>query len=262
MIHAYRTGLTPNPDVECNRHIKFGLFYERAMRSGADFIATGHYARIVKHGGRYSLRTAVDSNKDQTYFLWGIDTKQLPRILFPVGTLRKPEVRRLAAAAHIHTATKKDSQGVCFVGPMNMKSFLRTYIAPKKGYIVHVDGRALGSHDGAGYYTVGQRHGLDIKEGGGPYYVVRKNMRTNEITVGPSDALLSDTARIESANWLGPIPKAGASLKAKIRHRAPSVAVSKRGSALRFRTPVQALAAGQSVVFYEGSRVVGGAIVR
>lgn len=262
MVRAYREGLTPNPDVECNRHIKFGLFYERAMKQGASFIATGHYARIVRSGNGFSLRTAADANKDQTYFLWGIRQSQLPRILFPIGDLKKPEVRRLAARAGIHTATKKDSQGVCFVGPLNMKSFLERYIPKRKGKIVHTDGRLLGEHDGAGYYTIGQRHGLDIRIGGGPYYVVAKNIRTNVVTVGPAHSLAGSVARITSPHWLGPAPSVRARLTAKIRYRSPSVAVQKSGTLLRFRKPVTALAAGQSVVFYAGTRVLGGAILR
>lgn len=261
MIRAYRSGLTPNPDVECNRHIKFGKFYERAMHQGADFIATGHYARIVRRNGAHVLATATDTQKDQTYFLWGLRASQLKHILFPVGSLTKPEVRRLASRARVHTATKKDSQGVCFVGPLDMKTFLTACIPARQGDILHVDGHLLGRHDGAGYYTIGQRHGLDITRGGGPYYVVSKDMRRNTITVGPMSALAGRTARVTGVHWIGQRPAPTARLKAKIRYRTASVPVQLTGSRLKFLTPVTALAAGQSVVFYEGSRVAGGAIL-
>ncbi len=267
MIQAYRTGTTPNPDVECNRHIKFGLFYERAMQEGADAVATGHYAckREMKTQNTklkiFELRTAKDKEKDQTYFLWNIPASVLPQVLFPIGHLTKPQVRVIARKAGLATAFKKDSQGVCFVGELNVKDFLASHIAQKRGSIVHVDGRFLGAHDGAAYYTIGQRHGLDIKEGDGPYFVVKKDMRTNTITVGGENNLYSTRAHITDVHWLGPKPVAGAPMQAKIRYRTAAVGVVLRGNMLTFRRPVRAVAPGQSVVFYRGSRVLGGAIL-
>lgn len=261
MVRAYREGRTPNPDVECNRHIKFGLFYRRALKRGADFIATGHYARIVRRDGTYVLSTAADTNKDQTYFLWGLRQQQLPHILFPIGHLRKPAVRKLASDARLATALKKDSQGVCFVGPLDVKAFLQTAIKPRRGAIYHTNGAHLGDHDGAGYYTIGQRHGLNIRAGGGPYFVISKDMKANTITVGPVSALAERQVRVGRIHWLG-APKPGRTLKAKIRYRAPSVPVRIVGTSVRFSVPVSAPASGQSVVFYDGSRVAGGAIVR
>lgn len=262
MVKAYRTGTTPNPDVECNRHIKFGLFYTRALKQGATHIATGHYARIRKSSDNFQLLTAKDSTKDQSYFLWGLSATQLPRVLFPVGNMLKSDVRHIAASEGLGTAEKKDSQGLCFVGPLDMKSYLKTVIAPRKGIIIHADGRELGEHDGAGYYTIGQRHGLDIRTGGGPYFVIKKEMRRNRIIVGPASMLQSRTASIKSAHWIGSRPLRGARLNAKIRYRTPTVPVRVTESRVRFLRPVSALTAGQSIVFYEGSRVAGGAILR
>lgn len=262
MVRAYRDGTTPNPDVECNRHIKFGFFYERALSEGADFVATGHYARILKSRGVSTLAKAVDANKDQTYFLWGLRGRQLSHILFPIGGMTKPEVRACARAAGLPTAEKKDSQGVCFVGKLDMKSFLTTVIRPRSGMILHRDGRVLGTHDGAGYYTIGQRHGLDIREGGGPYYVVRTDVRKNIVVVGTEGDLMSRTARFVQPNWLGPKPSAGVRVRAKIRYRTEEVPVTIKGNRLVFARPVRALTSGQSVVFFKGSRVLGGAVLR
>ncbi len=262
MVRDYRRGITPNPDVECNRHIKFGYFYREARKRGADFIATGHYARIRRAHGVNRLTTAVDTSKDQTYFLWGLSGAHLSHILFPLGGLQKTEVRRIAREQGIITADKKDSQGVCFVGPLDMKSFLLSQVASKKGVIKHTDGRVLGMHDGAAYYTIGQRHGLDIKDGSGPYFVIRKDIRTNVIIVGGERDLLAATAAIRSIHWITEPPAAGAPLRAKIRYRTPTVKVVIEKNGIRFSRPMKSVTAGQSIVFYRGTQVLGGAILR
>jgi tRNA-specific 2-thiouridylase len=169
-------------------------------------------------------------------------------------------VRALAAAAGVPTAAKKDSQGVCFIGPLDMKGFLATAIRPRRGPVVHADGRALGQHEGAGYYTIGQRHGLDIREGGGPYYVIRKDMKTNTLTVGPASMLEQRVVMVRKPVWIGAPPTSA--LRASIRYRMKPVPVRVDGTTLRFTRPVSAVASGQSVVFYEGSRIAGGTIVR
>ena len=204
MIDSYKKGITPNPDVMCNKIIKFGLFFDKAMKNGADFVATGHYARISipslrgvattkqsrtyeiatspeapRNDGNLKLLKSKDKNKDQTYFLYEIKKNQLNKILFPVGNLEKPEVRKLAKKFGLENAQKKDSQGVCFIGQFNMKEFLKMYIKPKQGKIVDISHsreyeNIVGAHDGVYYYTIGQRHGLDIKNGQGPYFVVKK----------------------------------------------------------------------------------------
>lgn len=262
MIAEYRRGRTPNPDVLCNAYIKFGLFYDRARKEGADFIATGHYARLTAKNGRAYISSAADKNKDQTYFLWGTPPRALERTLFPVGHLTKPTLRALAAKAGLPTADKKDSQGVCFVGDMDVKAFLMRHIASKAGPIRHTDGRRLGTHDGAAYYTIGQRHGLDIKDGGGPYYVVSKNMRTNTVVVGTETELYSDTARITDAAWFGPRPAVGSRVQVKVRYRTPAypAIIGPRGT-LKFVTPVRAVAPGQSAVVYKGRLLLGGGIL-
>ena len=261
MVRGYREGRTPNPDVECNRHIKFGYFFNEARARGADGIATGHYARTIRRNGSVGLRTAADNSKDQTYFLWGLTQRALDRVLFPLGGMLKSEVRDIAKKAGLITARKKDSQGVCFVGPIDMKTFLLSEVPSKKGSILHVDGRTIGTHDGAAYYTIGQRHGLDIKDGSGPYYVVRKDIRKNTITVGAESDLYSSTARIVDVHWIGKRPPAGRVLGAKIRYRSANAPVKIKGTTLYFTHPVRAITPGQSVVFYDGTAVVGGALL-
>ncbi len=261
MVRGYREGITPNPDVECNRHIKFGYFYEQARAQGADAIATGHYARVATRNGKRVLTTAADNTKDQTYFLWGVNGRHLPNVLFPLGGMLKSEVRAIAKKAGLITALKKDSQGVCFVGPIDMKSYLLSAVPSKSGTIFCTDGRVLGTHDGAAYYTIGQRHGLDIKDGGGPYFVVDKDIKRNIITVGAETELYRSTAAVTDVHWIGARPPVGKSLLAKIRYRTPSVRVQLKGTRVIFARPVRAVAPGQSIVFYDGRTVVGGALL-
>lgn len=259
MIDGYRKGLTPNPDVMCNREIKFGLFFKRAIKEGADFVATGHYAR-TKNGEMF---TAEDSNKDQTYFLWTLTRDQLSKTLFPIGDYTKPEVRKLAKKFKLPTAAKKDSQGVCFVGPMNVKAFLKRHIKPKKGKVLYIDGRVLSEHDGAWYYTIGQRHGLNITLGGGPYFVVSKDVKKNIVVVGSEKDLNSKGARVTELNWIGKAPKLPINLSVKIRYRTLAVParLSKNGK-LEFKKPQRAITPGQSAVFYLKNKVLGGGIIQ
>ncbi|MFH0890713.1 MAG: tRNA 2-thiouridine(34) synthase MnmA [Candidatus Liptonbacteria bacterium] len=198
MIDGYRKGITPNPDVMCNREIKFGLFLERALEMGADYVATGHYVvkretYNVKHGGkkvsRFTLHVSRDANKDQSYFLWTLTQKQLTHCLFPIGDYLKPRVREIARRAGLPTAEKKDSQGICFLGMVSMDEFLEKYIPRRRGDVLDVKGRKIGEHVGAHFYTIGQRRGIgNIKHQKGnrthvPVYVVRKNIRKNTVTV-------------------------------------------------------------------------------
>lgn len=258
MIDGYRRGKTPNPDVDCNKEIKFGLFYQKALKAGADFVATGHYARIA----RGVMRTAKDTDKDQTYFLWAIDPQCLERTLFPIGHLTKPEVRTIAVKAGLVTATKKDSQGICFIGELDVKSFLTNRITPRQGNIRHVDGRIIGTHDGAAYYTIGQRHGLDIRDGGGPYYVVAKDTRRNTITVGSEKELYCRSASLTKSNWFGSRPRASEKVQVKIRYRTPGVpATISRTGRVSFSRPVRAVTPGQSAVVYRRGIVLGGGII-
>ena len=283
MIREYKAGKTPNPDVFCNRFIKFGGFYEFARKSGADFIATGHYARIVKRYERYEhqilgnenlmLVASADRNKDQSYFLWQIKKEQLPNILFPVGGMRKPEVRRLAKRFGLITADKKDSQGLCFVGKVDMKEFLSHYIKPRKGKVLDENGRVVGEHSGAFFYTIGERIAVSPPpslEGGtkGGWYVIAKNMRKNTLTVFPKSSAgklpLSVTeVAITDCNWLTP-PVAGKTYRARLRYRQPLQEARFRIHDSRFMiqfADVQTVAPGQSLVLYDDKVCVGGGII-
>ena len=271
MIDGYRRGITPNPDVMCNQEIKFGLFFKQAMRRGADAIATGHYACIFPEvrpqetspRSHLKLMKAKDINKDQTYFLWMLGQERLAKILFPIGEYTKPEVRTLARKFKLPTHDKKDSQGVCFIGPLDMKEFLTRHIKQKIGVVRDRDGRVLGEHDGAQYYTIGQRHGLDLGIAGGPYYVVRKDVRRNIVTVGGAQDLLARTARLTEVRWVsGKAPAFPVRMNVKIRYRtAAASAVLHKGGLLEFRTPQRAITPGQSAVFYKRQEVLGGGII-
>ncbi|MCX6721420.1 MAG: tRNA 2-thiouridine(34) synthase MnmA [Candidatus Staskawiczbacteria bacterium] len=264
MIDSYKKGITPNPDVMCNKVIKFGLFYDKAMKNGADFVATGHYARtsLAPLSGARLLK-AKDQNKDQTYFLYEIKKNQLSKIIFPVGNLEKPEVRKLAKKFGLQNAAKKDSQGVCFIGQFNMKEFLKMYIKPKIGAIVDLNGNIIGEHDGVFYYTIGQRHGLNIKNGQGPYFVIRKDLKKNIIYVGREKNLQTKKAKIVNINWIEKPKKFPIVLDVRTRYRAPlkKAKLSKNGD-LVFQKGERAITSGQSAVFYKGQQLLGGGIIK
>jgi len=259
MVREYKAGRTPNPDVMCNKEIKFGLFFKRAIKEGADFIATGHYVRVKK--GR--LFVAKDKNKDQSYFLWTLKQKQLTKCLFPVGDYIKPEVRKLAKKFGLPNHGKKDSQGVCFIGPLDMKGFLQTKIKTRTGKIIHLDGRVLGAHDGVYYYTIGQRHGLDISIGSGPYYVVSKDIKKNIIYVGKEKNLYSKNLKISDISWIGEKLKLPARLDVRLRYRVGlKGAVLKKNGELELKTSERAVTSGQSAVFYRKGELLGGGIIK
>ncbi len=257
MIKEYKAGRTPNPDVMCNKEIKFGLFLKRALKEGADYIATGHY--IQRKGDQ--LLQGKDKNKDQSYFLWTLTPEQIKHSLFPIGGFTKPEVRKLAKKFKLPNHDKKDSQGVCFIGPLDMKEFLTSYIKPKKGKILNTKGENIGTHDGVYYYTLGQRHGLDIKLGGGPYYVIDKDIKKNIIYVGPNAEAVARNTRVEEFNWID-TPKFPLQVDVKVRYRARSVkaTLNKKGE-LIFKKPERAVTPGQSAVFYRGQVMLGGGII-
>lgn len=263
MIDEYRLGRTPNPDIMCNQEVKFRLFLDTALAEGADMIATGHYARVAD--GR--LLQAVDSNKDQTYFLYRVSGEALAKTLFPLGEYTKPKVREMAEARGLYTAGKKDSQGICFVGKIGIREFLSQYVEQTPGDIIDKQsGKVLGRHDGAIFYTLGQRHGLDIG-GGLPYYVVGKDMEKNEVYVSTN---LSDTSiwlqdvKLGSVHWINDAPVEGG-YQIRVRHRAPLVPAQLKytedKASLRLDEPQRAVAPGQSVVIYDGDVCLGGGIV-
>ena len=273
-LDEYRAGRTPNPDIMCNKEIKFKAFLDYAINLGADFIATGHYARIDRTAEQLKMLKGVDENKDQTYFLYTLQQHQLEKSLFPVGELKKPEVRKLAEQAGFDTATKKDSTGICFIGERKFKEFLQRFIPAQPGEIVDPDGNVIGEHQGLMYYTLGQRQGLGI--GGlktaseAPWFVVAKDLKKNHlIAVQGHDhpLMLKSSLSTSQLHWVaGKAPANAFSCYAKIRYRqqeqACQVEINSNDNAqVVFDDPQRAITPGQSIVFYEKNICLGGGII-
>jgi tRNA-uridine 2-sulfurtransferase len=259
MVAEYQAGRTPNPDVLCNQEIKFHLFLKTALADGADLIATGHYAG-TKDG---KLLRAADQGKDQTYFLYRITSQALARTIFPLADLTKPEVRRLAADLGLPTASKPDSQGICFVGEVGLREFLRQYVTAEPGPVVSTTGAAIGTHQGALFYTHGQRHGLGIG-GGRPYYVTRTDVATNTVFVtdDPADLELeTNHFTIEQTHWVTDPPEPGRTYQIRTRHRADLIDCTIAGGEVHMIRPERAVTPGQSAVIYDGDLVLGGGII-
>jgi tRNA-specific 2-thiouridylase len=264
MLDGFKAGLTPNPDIMCNQEIKFKLFLDSASQDGADLIATGHYAKS-KNG---HLFMAKDANKDQTYFLHRVDKEALKKTVFPLGDYTKPQVRQLAKEFKLVTADKKESTGICFVGKIGIKDFLKQYIKEKPGKIIDQTGMQIGTHDGALFYTIGQRHGLEIG-GGLPYYVISKDMKKNEVYVTTDlqdERLWSHEIKITSVHWINGEPKKNQKLMVRTRHRAKLIPVKILNKSSNFwiaelEEEVRALTPGQSAVFYYAAECLGGGIV-
>ncbi len=272
MINEYKAGRTPNPDVMCNKYIKFGGFFDFAMKHGADFVATGHYARVKNIKNKTELLAGKDTNKDQSYFLWTLTQKQLAKTLFPIGDIDKPEVRKLAEKFGLATAVKKDSQGLCFIGKIDMKDFLKNYIKEKKGNVLNEKGEIIGEHDGAFYLTIGQRHGFRILEktpSDAPYYIVEKNVMKNIIIVSQNPKKISGQAskivKLKNVSWTAGEPKLSKKYSARIRYRAPLEACRIKKSSgnfeLHFKNPQKAVTEGQSAVMYDKEICLGGGII-
>lgn len=309
MLEEFRKGNTPNPDIMCNQEIKFKLFYEKAMEAGADFIATGHYARV----GRFEHNTpgdesrtpivtglassslvatsgsprgissespsaclmrAIDENKDQTYFLYRISEEALVHTIFPIGGMLKPEVKKLAAEHGLHNAYKKESMGVCFVGEVGMKDFLREYIEIEPGEIREIESdKVLGYHEGSIFYTIGQRHGLylDGEKGvvndGMPYYVVKKNLDSNIVYVSKNlnhAAIWTRKLRLRDVflrDYVKNTPTHKRTVLVRLRHRAPLVSAEFDGEKLYFESEIKRPASGQSAVLYDNEICLGGGII-
>lgn len=273
----YARGRTPNPDVLCNKHVKFGAFLKFAKEQGADFVATGHYARNLetrRPSGEsvFSLLAGIDKNKDQSYFLWMLGADELKHILFPVGDLEKPRVRELAREFGLPTAEKKDSQGVCFLGELNMKEFLKRYVSPKKGEVLNEKGDSIGHHDGAIFHTLGERRGFTITKKGtndAPYYVIAKDMAKNTITVSHREAGELPAEKeyaLENLNWIGETPAKTERFDVRYRYRGALLPGSfmpngDGSSKVVFENMPEPVARGQSVVFYRGEELKGGGIV-
>jgi tRNA-specific 2-thiouridylase len=270
MIAEYAAGRTPNPDVMCNQHVKFGAFYDWAMKQGADHVATGHYARIQNSS---ELLSGRDPNKDQSYFLWALKTEQFAHILFPVGDIPKPEVRKLAKEFNLPNAERKDSQGLCFIGKVDVKEFLSHYVKTEQGNVLDTKGKVIGHHPGALFFTIGERHGFTITEKtptDTPYYVVSKDVQKNIVVVSnkKEDALPSATTSVNiySTNWIGGIPPVGEKLQARSRYRQPLqditfLSIEGDRAEIQFSEPQDTLTPGQSLVVYDGDRCAGGGII-
>lgn len=269
MVKAYKAGITPNPDVMCNKEIKFGVFFEKARKLGADFVSTGHHARVVRRAGVAQLCAGKDVNKDQSYFLWTLTQKQLARTLMPVGEYTKEKVREMARDLNLPTAEKKDSQGLCFVGEVNVHDFLKSMIKPKKGKIVTTSGNVVGEHEGVMFYTIGQRHGIGSPGGGMPYYVVDKDIQKNILYVGEGvgDAeLYKKEMDVAEYSWsAGKAPKFPCTCMARIRYRQPlqkCTVLKKKGKLhVVFAESQRAVTPGQSIVLYRGNIVIGGGVI-
>jgi len=272
-LAEYRAGRTPNPDVLCNREIKFKTFLDEAHALGAEKIATGHYARVDCVDGRYRLLRAVDAAKDQSYFLHALGQQQLAATLFPLGELQKPRVRELAREAHLPTHAKKDSTGICFIGERDFRGFLSQYIPARPGEMRSPDGELIGEHDGVMYYTLGQRNGLGIGGRHGaasePWYVVGKDVAANVLYVaqgGENRWLHSRRLRSEAPTWVdGRAPADEFRCTARTRYRqadqACTVSVTATGLDIHFDDAQRAVTPGQSVVLYDGEVCLGGAVI-
>lgn len=287
MIREYEAGRTPNPDVMCNGEIKFGAFYDQAMADGADYVATGHYARLrrdetqnppshkategqgTKH--KTQLLAGVDEHKDQTYFLWQIPAERLGKTLFPIGHLEKARVREIAAEAELPVADKKDSQGLCFLGQVDMRTFLQEFIETESGDVLNEAGDIIGSHEGAVLYTIGQRHGFQIQKktpDSGPWYVTGKDTDKNIITVTEDNDESGATyncksVKLADTNWLGDLPEG--TYQARIRYNQPLqsciVSITDDEIKVEFDQPLRSVACGQSAVIYDGEQCLGGGII-
>jgi tRNA-uridine 2-sulfurtransferase len=274
MISEYKEGRTPNPDVMCNRYVKFGSFLQKALEEGADFVATGHYARNERVGGKNILMTGVDSNKDQSYFLWTLNQEDLSKIIFPVGGMTKSEVRLEAERFNLHNAKKKDSQGICFIGKVDVKEFLKNFIDSKQGDVLNTDGEVIGHHDGSVFFTFGERHGFTITKKtphDKPYYVVGKDIKRNTITV--SNTILSDVFEsskseiiLKNVNWTpGSFPDSNKKYQARLRYRQNlrncEIKISDGLTKIVFDEIQENVTPGQSLVIYDGDICLGGGVI-
>ncbi len=272
-LEEYKAGRTPNPDILCNREIKFKAFLEYALMLGTDYIATGHYTRRGELEGKGTLLKGLDNNKDQSYFLHAVGHEELEKTLFPIGEIEKPEVRKLALKHHLVTHNKKDSTGICFIGERRFKNFLQQYLPAQAGEIFSLDGEHLGEHQGLMYHTIGQRQGLGIggkaNHGDAPWYVVDKDLENNVLLVAQGNehpALFKSTLHTGEIFWVSNDPVTSTlRCKAKTRYRQADQGCVLHpidgGYRVEFDAPQRAITPGQSVVFYEGELCLGGGVI-
>ena len=266
MLKGYAGGITPNPDILCNTYIKFGDFANWAFENGAEMVATGHYARVEERNGTRALLRGSDSDKDQSYFLYRIEPSILMRTLFPLGNLHKGDVRALARTFNLPNAERPDSQGLCFVGHITMKDFLRRFISVESGSVVDMKGAVIGSHEGAALYTIGQRHGFTVHATSGrTHYVVDVDIAANTLHVSEERAdAEKGTVDIEAMHWLGETPASPFEAEVQTRYREKPVRAGmeqmKEGLRATLAEP-HLVSPGQSAVLYDGERVLGGGII-
>ncbi|WP_335869254.1 tRNA 2-thiouridine(34) synthase MnmA [Bacillus sp. 2205SS5-2] len=269
-LDEYKAGRTPNPDVMCNKEIKFKAFLEHAVKLGADYLATGHYAQVQDQGGEVKMLRGHDHNKDQTYFLNQLNQAQLEKVMFPIGHLEKKDVRKIAKEANLATAEKKDSTGICFIGERNFKEFLSQYLPAQPGLMETLAGEVKGKHDGLMYHTIGQRHGLGIGGAGDPWFVVGKDLKRNVLFVEQGfghDSLYSTSITATDLSFTSKeSPQTEFRCTAKFRYRQDDVAVrvqlQENGEAIVvFDEPSRAVTPGQAVVFYQGDVCLGGGTI-
>lgn len=282
MIREYGEGRVPNPDIFCNKYVKFGVFLKKALEMGADYIATGHYARVEKvsinnfqfSDTEHELLESNDKNKDQSYFLYTLNQEQLSHTLFPIGHLTKPEVRKLAQKFNLPTAEKKDSQGLCFIGKIDMEEFLTHYIKTEEGNVLNTKGEVVGSHRGAILYTIGQRHGFTItsKTSSDPrFFVVSKDLKNNTITVADKqtekDIVFSTkeiyVPKLNFVSGIEPAFPLKTTVRIRYRQEKQTCSLEKRkdGTYIVFENPQNGVAVGQSAVLYQGDVCLGGGII-
>ena len=281
MIAEYAAGRTPNPDIMCNKHIKFDMFLKKAREMGADMIATGHYTRLCREfqisnfkiipNSKFKLLKGIDTNKDQSYFLWTLTQEQLKYCLFPIGEYTKPEVREMARKYGLPNAERRDSQGVCFIGQFPMKEFLKHYVAAEKGSVLDGNGTVIGTHDGARLYTLGERHGFLVTKktpNDPPLYVVAKDIEKNTLTVAPQNAREEITeAVLANVNFIsGIVPENDKVYGVRFRYRQPiqeaSFIIHNSLFIIHFTAPQRAVTPGQSLVFYDGDECIGGGVIQ
>lgn len=269
-LAEYKAGRTPNPDVICNKEIKFKAFLDHAMSLGAEYVATGHYARVIRENGKVHMLRGNDENKDQTYFLNQLTEEQLSKVLFPIGDMEKPKVRELAAKANLATASKKDSTGICFIGERNFKEFLSGYLPAQKGNMETFDGKVVGLHDGLMYYTIGQRHGLGVGGNGDPWFVIGKDIERNVLYVGQGfhhEMLYSDSIIADNISWVSKeltLNTFECTAKFRYRQKDNKVTVELLEDSkvkVTFHEPIRAVTPGQAVVFYQGEKCLGGGTI-
>lgn len=269
-IQEYQAGRTPNPDVMCNQHVKFGTFLDFALERGADYVATGHYAQVEPQGDNFKLSRGVDHNKDQTYFLWTLKQDQLKRILFPIGASKKMSVRQEAEQAGLPTATKKDSQGICFLGQVDVPKFIGHFVDLKKGLVLDTAGNIIGEHEGAIVYTLGQRHGFTINASSDhekAHYVVKKDLEKNVLVVANQPPALDTdtTVKLKDLNWISE-PNKNEKISAQFRYRQNPFAIDlfrneDNTYTIKATTEVSKPASGQSCVLYSENECLGGGII-